>query len=527
LATVVRHAKLTALSPGRVFAVALVVAFLNIGLWSVATPLFASPDEPAHVVRAVALVHGDLIGKTVKNVGNAVTDVMVPRVYASGPAYGGCFAFKDTVPASCAAPITRSTEEVATATPAGRYPPLYYAVVGIPSLFTASTGGLYLMRVVSALLSAVFIALAAMSVVAWSRSRSLLIGLMLAATPMTFFLAGVVNPNGLEITSALCLWCSGIVLALERSDHPPPGLVAVVTLSAAALLLSGALAPLWCALILILLALLSGWRGVRAMARAPSVRWSLAVLAPCGIFAAGWIIGAHALDVLPVGQKVKVDATGLSLAAQIFGNTGGWLQQMVGVFGWLDTYSPLLTYFAWYAAIGAVVLLALSLVKFRYAGVLLLLVAIVLFVPVVISYGQAHRLGIVWQGRYVLPMAAAIPLVAVALVERSGILRRVTPRLATTLCVVVGVAEFAAFAEALRRYTTGVTGPIDYLHGPWQPPLGATVTTVGALLVIGVTMALIRSLVVADPAAAGDSGLQRASAHVEAVPAVDREATRS
>ena len=57
--------------PWRVFAVVLVLAFVNMAVWSLATPLFASPDEPAQVARAVALVHGQLIGKTVKNAGNA------------------------------------------------------------------------------------------------------------------------------------------------------------------------------------------------------------------------------------------------------------------------------------------------------------------------------------------------------------------------------------------------------------------------------------------------------------------------
>ncbi len=478
----------------------LVLAFLNMAAWSIATPLFASPDEPAHVVRAVALVHGQLIGKTVRNAGNAITDVTVPRVYASGPAYGGCFAFRGAISAACAAPITHSRRIVQTTTYVGRYPPLYYAIVGLPSLLTASTAGLYLMRLVSALLNALFIALAAASVVAWSRSRFLLIGLLLAATPMTFFLAGVVNPSGLEISSAICLWCSGIVLALERSHDPPPGLVTVVTASAAVLLLSRALSPLWLVLIVALLALLSGRKGVAAIARARSARWSLAVLVPCGIFAVGWIAGAHGLDVLRVGAPVKAGETGLTLAANIFGYTGTWLQQMVGFFGWLDTPSPLLTYLVWYAAIGLVVLLAMSCVTLRYGGVLLLLMAIVLFVPVMIAYSQAHQLGIGWQGRYTMPMAVGVPLMAVALIERSPGLRWIGPRLATPLCVAVGVAEFAAFAEALRRYTTGETGPIDYLHGPWQPPLGATVMTVAAFVLIGLLVAFIGHLVTADPA---------------------------
>src|ERR1700677_3250642 len=179
--------------PWRVFVVVFVLAFVNMAVWSLATPFFASPDEPAQVARAVALVHGQLIGKTVRNDGNPTTDITIPTVYAAGSAYAGCFAFKDTVPASCAPRLTQSKAAVRPTTYVGRSPPLYYAIVGLPSLFTASSDGLYAMRLVSALLNAVFLALAALSVAAWSRSRFLLVGLLVAATPMTYFLGGVVN----------------------------------------------------------------------------------------------------------------------------------------------------------------------------------------------------------------------------------------------------------------------------------------------------------------------------------------------
>jgi hypothetical protein len=506
--------------PWRVFVVVLVLAFLNMAVWSLATPFFASPDEPAQVARAVALEHGQLIGKTVKNAGNAITDVTIPKIYAAGTAYGGCFTFKDTVSASCAKDLTQSKREVRAITYVGRYPPLYYAIVGLPSLFTASANGLYAMRLTSALLNAVFLALAAFSIAAWSRSRFLLVGLLVAATPMTFFLGSVVNPSGLEITSAICLWCAGLVLVLERTDKPPPGLVAVVTVSAITLLLSRALSPLWVVCILLLLALLAGWRGLRALARAHSVRWSLLPLIPAGAFAVGWIVVAHALDLLPVGVRAK--GTGTPLAASILGNTATWVQQMVGIFGWLDTLSPLLTYLFWYAAIGLFVLLALACARRRHAGALVLLIVVVVFAPVIISYGQAHRLGVIWQARYIMPMAVGVPLMSVALVERSAALHQVRTRVATMVCGLLAIASFAAFAEALRRYVTGVRGPIDYLQGAWQPPFGATTLTIAAFVVIALLALFVRQLV-AGVAVTDDPDLPRA---VDLVPMTAVAGTR-
>jgi hypothetical protein len=482
--------------PWRVFVVVLVLAFLNMAVWSLATPFFASPDEPAQVARAVALDHGQLIGKTVKNAGNAITHVTIPKVYAVGTTYGGCFTFKDTVPASCAKHLTQSKKEVRAVTYVGRYPPLYYAIVGLPSLFTASSDGLYAMRLTSALLNAVFLALGAFSIAAWSRSRFLLVGLLVAATPMTFFLGSVVNPSGLEITSAICLWCAGLVLALERADKPPPGLVAVVTVSAIVLLLSRALSPLWVVCILLLLALLAGWRGLGALARARCVRWAVVPVVPAAAFAVGWIVVAHALDLLPVGVKAK--GAGTPLAANILGDTATWVQQMVGIFGWLDTLSPLLTYLFWYAAVGLFILLALACARRRHVAALVLLIVVVVIAPVTISYGQAHRLGIIWQARYIMPMAVGVPLMAVALVERSAALRQVGTRVATVVCTLLGIAAFAAFAEALRRYVTGVKGPIDYLQGAWQPPFGATTLTVAAFVLIALLAFFIRYLVAGE-----------------------------
>jgi hypothetical protein len=297
-------------------------------------------------------------------------------------------------------------------------------------------------------------------------------------------------------------------------------LVAVATAAAIALLLARALSPLWVACILLLLALLAGWRGVRALARARCVRWALVPLVPAGAFAIWWIVVAHALDLVPVGVRAK--GSGTSLAASILGFTGGWIQQMIGVFGWLDTLSPLLTYLFWYAVIGLFVLLALACARRRHCGALVLLIVVVVFVPVLISYGQEHRLGVIWQGRYIMPMAVGVPLMAVALVGRSGALRAVQTRAATVVCIVLACASFAAFAEALRRYVVGVNGPIDYLRGAWQPPLGATALTVAALVVIALLGLFVRHLVGRDPG--GDDPDPPTT--VEPAPAGDRGATR-
>ena len=114
----------------------------------------------------------------------------------------------------------------------GRYPPLYYAVVGLPTLVVHSTDAVFLMRLLGALLCAVLLGLAYMVLATWSQNRILAAGFLCALTPAAVYLGSVVNPNGLEIAAAICLWCSGLVLALEHRDDPPRALVVVLTVSA-------------------------------------------------------------------------------------------------------------------------------------------------------------------------------------------------------------------------------------------------------------------------------------------------------
>ena len=314
--------------PLRVFTVSFVLVFLNMAAWSLASPLFASPDETTHTVRAVALVHGQLIGTPVGGSSSPITSVTVPASIADGGRYAGCFAFKISVPASCARPLTASTRPVKTNTSAGRYPPLYYAIVGIPSLASDSSTGIYLMRLVSAALSALFVALAFMSICVWSRRTFMLVGVLLAVTPMTMFLGGVVNPNGAEICAALCMWTAGLILVLERADAPPRGLLIVLTASTVMLMLSRGISPLWVGLILVVLAVLAGRRTLVQLLRHPSLRVPIAVVVLSAIVAVAWILVVHADDLM-AGQASLPKGSGHLLLA-IWSLTGAWLQEMIG-----------------------------------------------------------------------------------------------------------------------------------------------------------------------------------------------------
>ena len=483
--------KPTGMPPVRwTFLVCLAVTFANFAVWSWATPLFASPDEPTQVARAAAVVRGQLVGKTVGTDRNAMTTVRIPFVLASGEPMATCFQFRPTVPASCQPAMPTSTKVAAIHTYVGRYPPLYYLIVGLPSRLAVSARGVYLMRLASALLDAIFVSLALFAVVRWSRNRLLLLAVMAGATPTVWFLGGVVNPSGLEICAAICLWTSGTVLLFEHADAPPPGLVALVAGAFAAFVLTRPLSPLWCAIAVVMLALAGGLRRLAALFSSRSVQLAIAPLAACTAFAVWWIVDIHSLDLEPSTAPVPHPETFGHVVPAILDHFGSWSQEMVGIFGWVDTPSPVLTYVVWAVVVGGLVLLAWAraakgVEAAREALAVALVVLAVFVVPTAIVYREVHRIGIVWQGRDILPVAVGIPVVAAAALGAHRLHprgRRLLVGGCIAACVLLAVADYAAFFEALRRYAVGVDGPINFLGGPWHPPLGNTAVVAAALV---------------------------------------------
>src|SRR5215471_16797777 len=138
------------------------------GLWVVADPLYAGPDEPAHVIRAVALDHGQLTGEKLsprlrEKLGSGERKdflmVRVPAIYGIASS-NTCFAFERETTAECLR-FAGSTRETDDLTYVARHPPAYYAFVGLASwVGRPGSGTVYLMRVLSALLASALIATA-------------------------------------------------------------------------------------------------------------------------------------------------------------------------------------------------------------------------------------------------------------------------------------------------------------------------------------------------------------------------------
>jgi hypothetical protein len=450
--------------------------------WSLGLPRFAAPDEPAHVQKAAGVVRdGPGTGRPVEGQPPKVRLVTVPAAYVA--THPLCYAFRPAQPASCQ-PFPPAHGETVTGTTAGQYPPLYYVLVGWPSLLIDSYAGIWLLRLVSAGLCAAALTLA-FTLVERSRDAVAVVGVLLAASPMVVFLAGVVNPNSLEIAAALATWVGALVLLRPGSVGVDRAVLWLTAAAAVVLVGTRLLTPLWVVVIVVAAGVVGGRSRVRAVLSDRHGRFALAVVAAAVVVQLAWIVGsglasvddpAYALDE-PISDTTRT----------VLGRQLSWLEQMVGNFGWLDTPAPLLTVLVWVLLTGGLAVLGALVAPKRVALVLGGLITLAVTLPVLFELRSAPSSGLVWQGRYLLPIAVGVPLVAGFAVARSpfaGLLR--TPRARALVGGGVLIAQVAAFYWALRRYSVGQEGGILIWRAPaWSPPGGILMALMASAVLWG------------------------------------------
>ncbi len=496
----------TSHSARTVLAVTFALVLVAMGTWSLATPLFAAPDEPVNVIKAAAVVRGDLVGELVGGATSPMGIVTVPAFYAGTRNVPACYHRQPTVPASCAPAVAGGSAPVRVTIYTARYPPLYYALVGLPSLLGTGDAEVYLMRLVSAALSAFFVAVAVTVAVTWSSRRIVVGGILVAATPMVLFLGSVVNPVGLEISAAIAVWTAGAVLVLEHLAEPPPALVATLAGSTCVLELVRALSPFWVALTALALVSLTSRDALRDLVRNRSVKLGLVAVVVVGALASAWILAERSYDVYST-TVVPMGVPESTILEYSFFHNDYYLPGMIGVFGWFDTYSPTFTYVVWYGLVGFVTFAAATVARLRDALTLLAVAVAIVVVPVAISTSQVHRYGYTWAGKDTLPFAVGLPILAAALVGRSSLAAH-SRRLVGIVALSAFLAQAAAFFEMLRRYAVGTHGPdFGFLeHAAWRPPTGLVSVLVVELAALGASAVLAYAVVRAKVATApGDA----------------------
>lgn len=474
------------------------LGFFGVGAaWAIATPYDGGPDEQSHITRAAGVVNGDIIGKRAYV---QIPGATLPGVWQTVPkgldrVSPSCFAgwvkktpkcVKDVPPAS-----HTPTQKFTTAV--GRYPPTYAAMVGWPLKWWPSDTGLLLARLISAALSAAFLAAAVHSILAWSRRPFLLAGLLIATTPMTLYLAGVINPNGLEITAAIAMWTALIPL-IYGEGRVDRRLLLLAGISAAMVASIRPAGPVFVVLAVAVLVGTAGRARILRLLRDRRVWLTSAVLTVVGLAAAVWsqVMKADELIAVPQGAGFGVPE---AMRLVLVDRTSYYFESMIGRFGWGEVGMPTAYYAVWFAVAGFLLIAAVAGGRRSDRWRLALVVLSAFLLPLYMDLILTKTMGMMAQGRYILPSAVGAALLAAYVIDERGMF---TPALTRSvlgwLAVLTLPAQLVALMYTMIRYQHGLTRPvpaINPLTGRWQPPLGSGTALVVAVLGLAAIGAVI------------------------------------
>lgn len=418
-----------------------VCVFALVLTWSLTNPIFAAPDENLHLARSQSTWLGDFF----------------PPYSTDGVPVGavGCFAFQPAVSADCMDTTWGPETDAQLLPTTDGYPPFFYLIAGAPSRLVDDLVGAYTVRVWLALLSSLIVAAALRRLSALRTDGLATVALLVALTPMTMFLMSSVNPSGLAVALGALAVASGLTW---RQDPRPRELATfgaclagIVLLRREGLLVSGLLAV--------------GVIGPSAWTMVASIRHHrttlLGVIAGVSLAAASFL--AFSWDFL-AGQLSSNFTWSNWRMTLVFSNS--YLHQLVGVFGWLDTFAAAVTRTVWFLCVGVVVGIAVWMRERRaYEAVFLLVACAVL--PLVFGFFRLQY----FQTRYVFPVfIAGFVLYAVLYVPDLTALRQWT---AARRVLMAGVlfTHLTAFMTNLHRYTHGNSAEVSVFTEPaWEPP---------------------------------------------------------
>ncbi len=470
---------------------------LLLAAWVVGNPPFAAPDEAAHYVRALGAAQGDWSGvparvapppglaadvaaRQVAWVDQSTRAVRVAGRLAPLP---DCYVRDPRATAAClerASPVPVPAGGLVTTV--GTYQPLPYALPSVAvEAAEGPAGGVRLARVAGALP-----ALALLLAAAWALGPGApLLGLLVAVTPMALFSAATLNGSGLEIAGGIAF--AAALVRIARGGAPA-GAWALAAAAGAVLALSRSTGPLWAVLLLAVVPVLAG--------RAGTVR----VVREGGSAAAAT---AAALLAAVAGNRLWEAAQGpeviLSLVNPRSGLRGGIGQfrdsspELIGRFGYLEYDLPGLVLLAWAAVALGLLALGLRAAPRPRRLALLAAVAAAAALPVALYVLVIRHTGFGLQGRHVLPVLAALPLLAGELAAR----RPPSARLLAAAGGVLAAAQLAAWWFNARRSAVGIDGPVWFSGAAeWAPPGGwlpwALCALAGAVLAANAARVTIR-----------------------------------
>jgi hypothetical protein len=186
-----------------------------------------------------------------------------------------------------------------------------------------------------------------------------------------------------------------------------------------------------------------------------------------------WIVGAGTLDTA-YSNTEGVRGSLTELASGSLGRGLVYFDELIGVFGWRDTAPPTAVWLFWTAVVAGLVALAVVTASRRLVLAMLSTALLTWAVPIVLEARSARNAGYFWQGRYTLPLAVGVPILAAIGCAGRSWSATVIGRLAWIVGVALGAAQVLAFTQAIHRYAVGTRHKFDFFADtPWEPPLPA------------------------------------------------------
>jgi predicted membrane protein DUF2142 len=432
-------------SSASLFRLSATTAFAIIGCtWAFSIARYGGPDEPAHVVRAAAAAHGDVVGQPVAWLDPGYRKVDVPVALASGsPA---CYRHDGTRTAACAV-ATPGKATIGVATAAGTAPPWYYTIVGAVTRVFSDGTSVLAYRMAAVLLCAIILGHA----LARSRRYAGSAWLVAALTPSAWFLIGVVGTSAIEIA----LVALALVEAVGRF-HPRAGNASTlrVTVPLAIALLIRPAALIDVAVVGLIL--------VPTLPRPLTKRCLALVVGPLAVVGAASLAWNRWTGLIFSDRRTADSDSLFSALGRSLDGIPTTAHQAIGALGWNEFFAPAAAQLIWVAtlAFAAYWVFVHSPDRwwhFRWAAAALLL-------PTIFELVVHRRIGTIWQGRYSIPFAMGGVLYAGRSAAPShSVMRRIV--------IAAGCAEVATLWHTLRRYMVGLDGSITLQDAVWRPPL--------------------------------------------------------
>jgi hypothetical protein len=456
--------------------------------WAFALPPFSGPDEWSHYLRALGIAHAHLLGAPVESyhdanldprqeawVAQAVRWIEVPPGMA--PDGYGCNAFRPTVSAACADRLPPPpAERVRRLTVQGTYQPTVYL---LPALFVRAArgpvSGLLLCRIANVLTCLALLGAAVRAL------RPHLVGVLVAVTPMTIFLAASFNPSGPEVAGAVAFLAG--LLSLARGSAAREAWIAAAA-GGAALCLSRSLGPIWLVLLgavwLVFCGATRAWQLARAAPRRAA--WTAGIIAAAAALNRAWEMAYG-----PHWTATRTEPVSVALR-QSLRAVPGWIREQIGVYQYLDSAMPGFAYLLWMALVLGLVVAGMAVGARRDRLAVAAAVAIAIVIPVLLHALVMRPIAWVVQGRHVLPLSVAVPLVAAEPLTRDS---RPLARALNASAPLCALVHLVGFYSDGRRSAVGTAGSWLFpFRFEWSPALGwwpwLVLAAVGAALLTSV-----------------------------------------